>query len=172
MTSDQQLKKIRSKIASYRGMLGASAPTIKAPSKEKPRAYIYEIVELDAHRTALLRKNGRPVSKDLRDMRKTADTLLRSLSSQTSPRKIAAAQAKVSTLRAALVQNASRPVVRAKIVAENPAILSAADDREVLVNTWTALKDPKAKTAFFRQHQSSLRSWIREMAEKGLTVGR
>ena len=105
-------------------------------------------------------------------MRKTADTLLRSLSSQTSPRKIAVAQAKVSTLRTALVQNATRPVVRAKIVAENPAILAAADDREALVNTWASLKDPQAKTAFFRQHQASLRSWIREMAEKGLTFGR
>ena len=105
-------------------------------------------------------------------MRKTADTLLRSLSVQTSSRKIAAAQTKVSTLRTALVQNATRPVVRAKIIAENPAILAAADGREALVNTWASLKDPKAKTAFFRQHQTSMRSWLREMAEKGLTFGR
>ena len=172
MTAPDRLNKIRSRVTRYRGILGASAPRIKAPSKDKPRAFIYEIIELDAHRTALLRKNGHTVPADISAMRKSADSLLRSLSSKTSPRKIADAQVKVSTLRKALFQNAKNPSVRAKIVAENPAILAAGDDREVLVNTWASLKDPQAKTAFFRQNQGPLRSWLREMAEKGLTIGR
>jgi hypothetical protein len=127
--------------------------------------------ELQKCRRALLVKHGVDFPKDARGMRKAAVSLLRSLEAKTSPKQITAAQAKVSTLRAKLLENSKNPHVRAKIVGENPAILSAADQREVLVNSWAAIKDPKAKTAFFREHQTALRSWLREMAEKGLTLG-
>jgi len=158
-------KKLEQKIELYRVHLGSAAPARKYRGGQCLLPLGEELREC---RRRLLKQHGREIPSDLEKLARDASVLRRSLSAKTSPRRLAAVTSKLSAVRADLIKNAGNPSARAAIVAKAPEALLPMDRRELLAKQWAAIVDPKAKTAFFREHQVELRSWLREIGERGL----
>jgi hypothetical protein len=159
-TADIRRKKIEKKIELYRVHLGSSAPA----RKYRGGMCLLPLGdELRECRRALLRNNGKEVPSDITELAKAASTLRRSLAVKTSPRRLAAVTSRLSSVRTDMLETAGNPAARAALVSKSPEVMLPTDPRELLAKQWAALGDPKAKTAFFRQHQAALRSWLREV---------
>lgn len=159
-TTNARRKKIEKKIDLYRVHLGSSAPA----RKYRGGACLLPLSdELRECRRALLRNNGKAVPSDITELAKAASTLRRSLAVKTSPRRLAAVTSRLNSVRADMVKTAGNPAARATLVSKAPEATLPTDPRELLAKQWADLSDPKAKTAFFRQHQAALRSWLREV---------
>lgn len=162
-------KKLEQKIELYRVHLGSAAPG----RKYREGACLLQLGdELRECRRRLLKQHGREIPNDLRELTRSASVLRRSLSAKTSPRRLAAVTSRLSAVRSDLIKNAGNPSARAAIVAKAPEALLPVDRRELLAKQWAAIGDPRAKTAFFREHQTELRSWLRELGERGLSITR